>query len=198
MIKKLAAVGVGAGIGHGQGSSRVGALHRLIGKAVPRPASPRAGGIPALNHEAPNDTVKDDAIVEVIPGQKDKIVDGKGSFLREQLQNHRAGGGLQRGRVGLGRVDHHGGRTVVGFHGFAQLLCQEQIVRRMRAGQSRNNAGSHPKQHCQQSQLEQVGDARGHAHVSCQKAPPLSYQDPSGLTHPPTGMGVWPAAPASS
>ncbi len=50
--KELAAIGVGASIGHGQRAPVVGTFDRLIVKFVSWPASTRASGIPSLDHEA--------------------------------------------------------------------------------------------------------------------------------------------------
>ena len=56
--EELRAVGVGPGVGHGDGADGVLAAHRLVGEAVARAASTGALGIAALDDELGHDAVE--------------------------------------------------------------------------------------------------------------------------------------------
>src|SRR3989440_9303129 len=74
--EKLAAIGVGARIGHRHRPGRVLAGHRLVVELVAGPARAVALGVAALNHEVGLDPVKLEAVVELVAGQEDEVVDG--------------------------------------------------------------------------------------------------------------------------
>src|SRR2546425_5462325 len=74
--EKLAAIGVGARISHCHRARRVLASHRLVVELVAGPARAIALGVAALNHEVGFDAVKLEAVVELVAGQEDEVVDG--------------------------------------------------------------------------------------------------------------------------
>ena len=74
---------------------------------VARAAGAGAGGVAALDHEAGDDAVEDDAVVEPFAGEEDEAVDVLGRDLRVQLDADRAGRRVDRRGVGLVRVDRH-------------------------------------------------------------------------------------------
>ncbi len=69
--KELAAVGVGAGVSHGQFAGRIELMRRvfsLILKSVAGTAHAIARGVAALNHEVGNHAMKNGAVVELARG----------------------------------------------------------------------------------------------------------------------------------
>ena len=84
------------GAGHGQHATVVGqiVLETVLGKltldGVAGAADADALGVAALNHEAGNDTVENEAVVEALLHQRDEVVDGVGSHLGVQLGLHDA------------------------------------------------------------------------------------------------------------
>ena len=113
--EKLAAVSAGAGVSHRQqaGAAESQGRVKLIRKPIARPAAAGAVGIAALNHKVGNDPVKDDAVIEPLPGQKDKVVDGAGGLGGEQFHRHIAVIGADGSRVFLGRLQNQVGRVRV-------------------------------------------------------------------------------------
>ena len=75
--KELAAVGIGAGVGHG--NRAFGVIQRFrqfIRKSVSRAAGAGAGRVAALNHEAFDHAVKDHAVVETVFRQEHEVIHG--------------------------------------------------------------------------------------------------------------------------
>jgi len=85
--EELAAVGVGAGIGHCQLSCLVERQTSIdfILEMIPWIAGALAFRVPTLNHEAIDNSVENKAIVEPPAGQEDEVVDGDWSLARKQL-----------------------------------------------------------------------------------------------------------------
>jgi hypothetical protein len=108
--EELAAIGVGAGVGHGHRADLVAALHRLVREAVAGAAAAGAGGVAALAHEAVDDAVEDDAVVVVLRGQEHEAVHRDRCIDRVERDDDRAERGLHGGGVALRRVDAHLGR----------------------------------------------------------------------------------------
>ena len=95
--EELASGGVGPhGAGHGQHATVVGQVigEAVLGKltldGVAGATDADALGVAALNHEAGDDTVEDEAVVEALLHQRDEVVDGVGSHLGVQLGLHDA------------------------------------------------------------------------------------------------------------
>ncbi len=66
--EELGTVGVGTGVGHGNGATSVFTSEGFVCKFVTWSASAGAGRVTALDHEAVNGTVKDGVVVEVVFG----------------------------------------------------------------------------------------------------------------------------------
>src|SRR6478735_2532537 len=113
--EELRAVGVRPGVGHREDALAVVAQARmeLVGELVARAAESLAERIATLNHEAVDDAVEDDAVVEgrgfllavarVRPlpgplGEADEVGDGVGHFLIEQTDREAAFGGVEAGK----------------------------------------------------------------------------------------------------
>ena len=94
--EELAAAGIGTGIGHGQDTLAVMYQTRaeFIFDPVPRAAPAGAGGIAALDHEAVDDTVKDDSVIETFFRKFNKVFSGLGSLLLKHLRYKHAFVGL--------------------------------------------------------------------------------------------------------
>jgi hypothetical protein len=74
--EELAAVRVGPGVRHRDRPDLVAAGSReLVGEGVPGAAGAGPLRVPALAHEALDDAVEDDAVVVVVPGEGDEVVD---------------------------------------------------------------------------------------------------------------------------
>ena len=73
--EELAAVGVGPGVGHGQRPELVASRRgELVGELVARAPGAGPGGVTALEHEAGDDAVEDDAVEVVVAGQEHEAV----------------------------------------------------------------------------------------------------------------------------
>ena len=90
--EELAACGVGShGTCHGQNAAGVlqvvdEAVHlKFALDGVAGTAEAFAHGVAALNHEAGDDTVENDTVVEALVDQRDEVVDGVGSDFGVQL-----------------------------------------------------------------------------------------------------------------
>ena len=115
--EKLAAVRIGAGIGHREGTSLVlvWITLGLIFEFVAWSAGSCSRGVAALDHEVGNNAVKNRAVVKSIAGQKNEITNSLRSVLHEEIHDHRAAGRIERGSVLLRGINHHGGRSRVLF-----------------------------------------------------------------------------------
>src|SRR3984957_1827529 len=118
--EELAAVGVGAGVRHGELSffleAMFGALG-FVGELVAGAAHAGAFGVAALDHELRDDAVEDGSVIELcaffaaaVPllgafGQADEVGHGLGCVLLEQLADYRSFCGLECG-VGAGLSGH--------------------------------------------------------------------------------------------
>jgi len=82
--EELASVGVGAGIGHREGSRfimfQLG--RKFILKRIAGPAAARAGRVSGLDHEFGDDAMKNDPVIESFFGQCHKIRNGFGRLIR--------------------------------------------------------------------------------------------------------------------
>jgi hypothetical protein len=115
--EELRAGGVGvAGAGHGEHAALVAAGVELLLELVARAAGAGAGGVAALDHEAGDDAVEDDALVVPVARQEHEAVDVLRRVLRVQLQFDRTRGGVDLRGVSLVRVDRHrrGGVVALG------------------------------------------------------------------------------------
>jgi len=79
--EKLGAIGVGTGVGHGDGAAGIFARYGLVGKFVARSPTPITVGIAALDHKALDHSVKDGFVVEVFAGEGNKIIDSDGCIF---------------------------------------------------------------------------------------------------------------------
>ena len=115
--EELAAVGTWSGIGHGQQTGRVeGQLgDDLVFELIARAARPSARRVACLSHKVFDDTVEGHAVVVAVTGQEDEVVDCHRRLIVEELKLDVALRGLDRSVVGLGRVNRHLRRSVVGF-----------------------------------------------------------------------------------
>jgi hypothetical protein len=108
--EELAAVGIGAGIGHGDHPALM--PERISGYLILEPvsgATPSSPGrVPTLDHEIADDPVKGNAIIKILPGQEDKIVYGPGSVGGGQFHFDDTSGSVDDGRVSFSRIDLHG------------------------------------------------------------------------------------------
>ena len=80
--EELAAIGIGTGIGHGHSAFDITGLVgnrvriQFIGEFVAGTAHTGTSRIAALDHEARDDTMEDEVIVETLTSQSDEILDG--------------------------------------------------------------------------------------------------------------------------
>jgi hypothetical protein len=88
--EELAAVRVGAGVGHRDRAADDAVPARLILERVAGPAAAGPRRIAALDHEALNRPVEDDAVVEAGARQPQEVLDRLRSVVVEQLDLHRA------------------------------------------------------------------------------------------------------------
>jgi len=104
--EELAAVGVGAGVGHGQRTDLVlTSLWKFVSKGIPRATRARCGRVAALHHEVFDHTVALGA-VEVLPSRKrHEVVHRARSTVRQQSNRERTLRGVERGDIGLGWVN---------------------------------------------------------------------------------------------
>src|SRR6185437_473176 len=108
--EELGAVGVGAGVGHGELAGLGEAVRRalgLVGELVAGAAHAGAFGVSALDHELRDDAVEDGAVIELgallgaaVPvlgalGEADEVGDSIGRFLVEQLADDGAFAGFK-------------------------------------------------------------------------------------------------------
>src|SRR5690606_36494497 len=100
--EELAAIGAGAGIGHGQLARGIVAQVRadLVLEAVARAAGAGAARAAALDQEIGDHPVEVQAVVEAAPGQVDEAGHGHRGLLGEQAQADRAAGGGDDGGQG--------------------------------------------------------------------------------------------------
>ena len=143
--KKLAAVGVGAGVCHGQCAARVFEWITL-GLAVELVSWPAAAGacrVAALNDEIGDHSVKCHAVIKAFTGEKHKVVDRPRGVLRGQLHDDGAFGRGNVGGVALAGVDGHGGR---GMPLFVHVLAFKGRVEEWAMGPGTHHDGSRPVQ----------------------------------------------------
>src|SRR2546426_1797663 len=105
--EELAAIGVGARIGHGHRAGRVLAGHRLVVELVAGPTRAIALGVAALNYEVGFDAVKLEAVVELVAGQEDEGVDGGWGQLGVEAEDDVALGCLDRYQEMVRGIDGH-------------------------------------------------------------------------------------------
>ncbi|MBA7672226.1 hypothetical protein ES703_80401 [subsurface metagenome] len=77
--EELAAISIGARVGHGQSTSHVGVLSEFINKSVAGTACSRSGRVSSLSHSPRYYPMEGSAIVESFTGKEDKVIDGDGN-----------------------------------------------------------------------------------------------------------------------
>src|SRR5580704_2862500 len=102
--KELAAVGAGAGIGHGEQAvpGMIEVLMKFVGEFVAGAAAAGAFGVAALDHEIRNDAVEDGAIVERLAGlgslgERDEVLYSEWSLVGEKLDLEASFSGVECG-----------------------------------------------------------------------------------------------------
>ena len=115
--KELAAVGIWAGIGHGDRAAGVIPAQIFIGKLVAGTAGAVAFGIPALDHETFDDAVKNGVIIEAGSGQVNEIVGSNRGIFGIKLNSDVPHRGMEGGLISFGRVNFHSGRSDGGGEG---------------------------------------------------------------------------------
>ena len=121
--EELAAVGVGAAVGHGQLAGLVEAVRRALGlilEAIAGAAHACARRVAALNHEVGNDAMEDGAVEELVGRlgaragmgpfllafrQFDEVLHGDGCVRFEEADDDLAFSGIERG-VCAGGLGH--------------------------------------------------------------------------------------------
>ena len=85
--EELRAAGIGSGIGHRQDAWAIMLQVRMkfIREIVTGAATAGSGGVAALNHEAVDYPVENDAIIESLGCKVDEVFSGNGSFAFEQF-----------------------------------------------------------------------------------------------------------------
>src|SRR5690349_10270267 len=78
--EELAAVGIGSGVGHGEGADfmLIRIAPGLVLKFIAGSAAAGAGGIAALDHEVGDHAMKHGAVVKAFAREEDEIVDSLG------------------------------------------------------------------------------------------------------------------------
>ena len=79
--EELGAIGIGTGIGHGDGAAGILVGYGLVGKFVAGSPTPVTLGIATLDHKAFDDPVKDGIVVKVFAGEGNKVIDSGGSIF---------------------------------------------------------------------------------------------------------------------
>ena len=110
--EELAAIGVRAGIGHGQRADLVaiGIALGLVLELVAGAAAAAGRRVAALNHEILDDAMELRAVIKAFAGQEYEIVHRLGRVFREKLADDLALRCFERGRVLGGWIDRHGRR----------------------------------------------------------------------------------------
>src|SRR5690606_15969046 len=100
--EELAALGVGTGVRHRQGTAHVVEViaRQLVLEPITRPAGARAGRIATLHHEARDDAVDRSDVVESIRRQTNEVVHGVRRRLGVELEDHLALVGDHGGDIG--------------------------------------------------------------------------------------------------
>src|SRR5262249_13914836 len=113
--EKLAAVGIRAGVGHGQAADLMFMGIDFVFELVTRAATPGPGRVASLDHEIGDDAMKDGAVIEFFAREKNEVVDGFGSVPGEKIAHDLSARGLERGRVLLVGIDGHRRRSGIFF-----------------------------------------------------------------------------------
>src|SRR5258708_546541 len=145
--EELRAIGVGAGVGHGEFAGLLEAVLRalgLVGDLVAGAAHAGAFGVAALDHELRNHAMEDGAVIELgtllaaaVPlfgafGEADEVGYGVGRVLFEELTDDGAFGGFEC-RVGSW-LGWHFGVLLTGWFGLIDARAGKQL-RYVRGGQ---------------------------------------------------------------
>ena len=130
--EELGAVGVGAGVRHGEaaGNVEVEVGGGFVVEEVAGVAGAVSGVVAALDHEAGDDTMEGSAVIEVLVvhlllrdrvgpilgalGEADEVGDGEGGLVGEELAGHAAHGGVKDNG---GAVGERGGAESGGLAG---------------------------------------------------------------------------------
>jgi len=165
--EELAAIGVGAAVGHGEaaGAVKVEGWIDLIVEGVARVAGTGAGGVATLDHEVGDDAMEDGAIevalvvhellgfrVGPVAGsfsELDEVVDGFWGLFLKKLAGDAAHGCVEDDRGAVG--DGHGGGSGLGgvgnlFSGLGGLLGADEVDSR---GGKGHNEGGDEKRFCE-------------------------------------------------
>jgi hypothetical protein len=81
--KELGAVGIGAGISHGQRSGVMSVHGNLIVEDIAGAARAGTGGVAALGHKAGDNAVESRPVIISLPGQEDEVIDRPGDIPGE-------------------------------------------------------------------------------------------------------------------
>ena len=96
--EELAAVGIGAGVRHGERTGLVFPAVPFVRKAVSRIATPGPRGIATLDHETGDNAVESRVIIITVFDQKDKIIHGFGRIGGEEFEGQDRRGRFSRSR----------------------------------------------------------------------------------------------------
>src|SRR5574341_455856 len=125
--EELAAIGIAAGIGHGDYAGLVEfQVGILIDEFIPWPTHAGAGRVAALGHETFKHAVKGDPIEISLARQEDKAIHRNGGFIGIELDDELAAfGHFDGGSVLLALIYRHGrrGRILLGADQFGYLSC---------------------------------------------------------------------------
>ena len=102
--EKLAPIGVGAGVGHGEDAGTVvpEVFVELVFELISGAASTSSLGATGLNHEVGDDAVEGQAIVETVIGEFLKILDRLGCLVVVQLESDISSVSLNQGNFHYG------------------------------------------------------------------------------------------------
>src|SRR5262249_14082718 len=115
--EKLTAVGVRAGVRHGQAADLmfVWIVFYFVFEPVTRAAAAGPGWVAALDHEVGDHAMKDGAVVKFFAREKNEIVHRFRCVLGKEIAHDFPARGLKRGGVLLVRIDRHRGRRGIFF-----------------------------------------------------------------------------------
>lgn len=92
--EKLGAIGIGTGVGHGDGAPVILIGNRFVGKFIAWSAGAIALGVAALDHKTVDDPMENCLVIKTLLCQKDKVVGGNRGLLGIELDSNIAGAGV--------------------------------------------------------------------------------------------------------